>query len=411
MNMKIINKYALLFLALLPLLESCKKEPDTPPVKKLSDGDIVTIDTLRAWQAQYGSLVFEDSISVFGIVSMDENNGNIYKNIYLQDGDAAINVRLTRSSNLQQGDSVRIALNGAILSEFSGVVQLDNVDTDKNIIVQKSDVALAPLVLTIPEIDLSIHESRLIQLNDVQFKASEFNKTFADVVNQYAQNRYFEDFDGNSLYIRTSGFADFAGDTLPTGSGSMVCIVSEYNGDLQLILRSPEESKLEGPRGPGEFLVKDFNDDDLTSGGWTVQQVIGSHEWEIGTLGSWEDKPYGVISNYDGGNTACESWFVSPSMDLSLSESASLSFDNAYNYSGDPLKILVSTDYPGTGNPNDYSWTELSATWSSGDFEFVNSGLIDLSAYLSNNVHIAFKYVGTDSSGRTWEIDNIIING
>ncbi|WP_070136777.1 DUF5689 domain-containing protein [Crocinitomix algicola] len=409
--MKIINKYALLFLALLPLLESCKKEPDTPPVKKLSDGDIVTIDTLRAWQAQYGSLVFEDSISVFGIVSMDENNGNIYKNIYLQDGDAAINVRLTRSSNLQQGDSVRIALNGAILSEFSGVVQLDNVDTDKNIIVQKSDVALAPLVLTIPEIDLSIHESRLIQLNDVQFKASEFNKTFADVVNQYAQNRYFEDFDGNSLYIRTSGFADFAGDTLPTGSGSMVCIVSEYNGDLQLILRSPEESKLEGPRGPGEFLVKDFNDDDLTSGGWTVQQVIGSHEWEIGTLGSWEDKPYGVISNYDGGNTACESWFVSPSMDLSLSESASLSFDNAYNYSGDPLKILVSTDYPGTGNPNDYSWTELSATWSSGDFEFVNSGLIDLSAYLSNNVHIAFKYVGTDSSGRTWEIDNIIING
>lgn len=409
--MKIINKYALLFLALLPLLESCKKEPDTPPVKKLSDGDIVTIDTLRAWQAQYGSLVFEDSISVFGIVSMDENNGNIYKNIYLQDGDAAINVRLTRSSNLQQGDSVRIALNGAILSEFSGVVQLDNVDTDKNIVVQKSDVALAPLVLTIPEIDLSIHESRLIQLNDVQFKASEFNKTFADVVNQYAQNRYFEDFDGNSLYIRTSGFADFAGDTLPTGSGSMVCIVSEYNGDLQLILRSPEESKLEGPRGPGEFLVKDFNDDDLTSGGWTVQQVIGSHEWEIGTLGSWEDKPYGVISNYDGGNTACESWFVSPSMDLSLSESASLSFDNAYNYSGDPLKILVSTDYPGTGNPNDYSWTELSATWSSGDFEFVNSGLIDLSAYLSNNVHIAFKYVGTDSSGRTWEIDNIIING
>lgn len=399
-----------LFIFTLLAAGSCKKEPDTPPINVLKDGDIVTIDSLRTWQAAQGTIQFTDSISVFGIVSMDESNGNIYKNIYLQDENAAINVRFTSASNLIQGDSVRISLFGAILSEYNGVVQLDGVDNQKSVVVQKHGIDLAPIKLTIPEIDLEQHESKLILLEHVQFKNSELNKTYADAVNQASQNRYFEDFDGNTLYIRSSGFADFAADSLPKGSGSMICIVSEYNGELQLILRSPEESKLEGPRGPGEFLVKNFDDDDITSGGWSIAQVIGEHSWEIGTLGSWADKPYGVISNYDDGNSACESWFISPALDFSASAAASLSFDNAYNYSGAPLELLISTDYSGTGDPNAATWEALPATWSSGDFDFVNSGIIDLSEFLTNNVHIAFKYTGTDGDGSTWEIDNITIN-
>ena len=98
-------------------------------------------------------------------------------------------------------------------------------------------------------------------------------------------------------------------------------------------------------------------------------------------------------------------------MNFSSSSSANLSFDNACNYGGDILKVLISTDYTGTGDPNAATWTELSATWSTGTFDFVNSGIIDLNAYLAANVHLAFKYTGSDASGRTWEIDNIIING
>ena len=161
----------------------------------------------------------------------------------------------------------------------------------------------------------------------------------------------------------------------------------------------------------GVFLCKGFHDD-ITSGGWTVQDVIGIHSWETGSAGGWDDVHYGVISNYDGGNTACESWLISPSLDLSETTDPTLNFDNAYNFSGAPLDLLVSVDYPGTGNPNDYTWTSLtlSAIWSGGSFDFVNSGDIDLSAFdTAINVHIAFKYTGTDDSGRTWLIDNIII--
>lgn len=410
--MKNIVKYLAFGGLVLGLSTACKKEPDQPPVNQLSDNSVITIDSLRKWQESVGGpILIEDTLSVFGIVGMDETSGNIYKNIYLQGDSAAVNVRFTSSTDLVQGDSIRISLQGITLSEYSGVIQLDGVDEETNVVVQAANKDITPLVLTIPEIDLSIHESKLIKLENVQFKTSELNNTYADAVNQSSENRTFEDFDGNELYIRTSGFADFAGDSLPKGSGSMVCIVSEYNGELQLILRSAEEAQMDNPRGPGEILVKDFGDDDITSDGWSIQQVTGTHTWETGSLGGWEDAPYAVISNYDGGNTACESWLISPSIDLSTSTAANLSFDNAYNYTGDALEVLISSDYPGTGNPNDYTWFALTANWSTGGWEFVNSGNIDLGTYLVPNVHIAFKYTGSDSDGSTWEIDNIIING
>lgn len=406
-----LNKY-LIALSVLMLIASCKKEPDSPPVGQLLENSILTIDSLRDWQTSVnGTILIQDSLSVFGIVSMDEQNGNIYKNIYLQDDSAAINVRFTSATDLVQGDYIRISLIGATLSSYNGVIQLDGVESDTKVVIQSKKTSPTPLELTISEIDLSKHESKLIKLTNVQFKGTELLNTYADEINQTSENRLLEDFDGNTIPVRTSGFANFAGDSLPKGSGSIVCIVSEFNGSLQLILRSPEEALMNNVRGPGELLVKDFDDDDVFSGGWLIQQVVGLDTWEIGTAGGWPDKPYAVISNFDGSNNACESWLISPSINLTTSSAASLSFDNAYKYSGAPLKVMVSADYSGAGNPNLSTWAELTAIWSPGDFDFVNSGLIDLAAFLGSNIRVAFKYVGTDSDGRTWEIDNIKING
>jgi hypothetical protein len=165
-----LNKY-LLALSVLTLMASCKKEPDSPPVAQLSENSIVTIDSLRDWQtAVNGAILIQDSLSVFGIVSMDEQNGNIYKNIYLQDDSAAINVRFTNATDLVQGDYIRISLIGTTLSSYNGVIQLDGVDPDTKVVIQSKKTSPTPLELTISEIDLSKHESKLIKLNNVQFK-------------------------------------------------------------------------------------------------------------------------------------------------------------------------------------------------------------------------------------------------
>ena len=408
-------KKLIFILASIAVITACKKDPVHPPLNVLDPADIVTVDSLRKLQESVSpnSIQITDSLSVFATVTMDEAAGNIYKNLYIQDDTVGINVRLTASSDLKVGDSIRIALYGAVLSEYNGVIQLDNIDPDNAIVKQASDRDVQPQVMSITEISVA-DEAKLIQLNNVQFTASELGKTYADALNQSSENRILEDCNGNNIIVRTSGFADFAGETIADGNGSMTFIVNRFGDELQLLIRDPNEIELNNQRCAGQILLKDFDDDDVTSGGWTTVQVSGpSVVWETSTLGG-AATPYGVISNWNGSsNDACENWLISPSLNLASSSSPNLQFNNAYNYGGPALELLVSTDYSGSGDPNIATWTDLSAqvTWSSGGFAWVNSGSVDLSGFLSAAVYIAFKYTGSNSDGSTWELDDIIING
>ncbi|MBK9192956.1 MAG: hypothetical protein IPM77_16465 [Crocinitomicaceae bacterium] len=55
-----------------------------------------------------------------------------------------------------------------------------------------------------------------------------------------------------------------------------MCIVNQFNGELQLIVRSFNEVQMTGTRCPGQLVLKDFDDNSITSGGWIVQQVTGA---------------------------------------------------------------------------------------------------------------------------------------
>ncbi|MBK9192958.1 MAG: hypothetical protein IPM77_16475 [Crocinitomicaceae bacterium] len=74
----------------------------------MNASQIITIDSLRNWETTSGPLSITEDLSVYGIVTMDETSGNIYKQLYVQDHTAGINVRLTASADFQAGDSVRI---------------------------------------------------------------------------------------------------------------------------------------------------------------------------------------------------------------------------------------------------------------------------------------------------------------
>ena len=143
--------------------------------------------------------------------------------------------------------------------------------------------------------------------------------------------------------------------------------------------------------------------------------MLGSFaNWETSSAGG-APNPYCVISNYDfdaGSNIATENWLISPSFDLTGAFAPTLSFDNAENYGGPALEVMISTDYV-SGDPYSGTWTDISsfANWSPGGFTFVNSGDINISPYVGTNVHVAFKYTGSSSDGSTWELDNIIIKG
>ncbi|MBK8498839.1 MAG: choice-of-anchor J domain-containing protein [Flavobacteriales bacterium] len=361
---------------------------------------------------------FTQAKSVYAVVTADENDGNFYKNISVQDHTGGITLRLLNSGGLYMGDSIRIYLPGTKLSEYAGMMQIDSVDVDNNVIKQATLVHVEPLVRTIAQLTpaaLDTIQSMLIQLNDVEFTVADATgSTWADAANQDYGEHLLEDCSlSGTVMVRTSGYSNYAAQPLPTGKGSIQCIAGRYvsgpSTTIQLSNRSMATVNMNGPRCPGQelpFFFKNFEDQSISSGGWTQQNVSGNVPWYADVYQSYH---FGRITNFIGGsNQACETWYISPSIDLSSTTNPQLSFRTACNYAGAELQVLVSTDYV-SGLPSTATWTPLSATMSSGTWTWTLSGNIDLTSYISTNTHFAYKYTGTSSDGKNYELDDIRI--
>lgn len=401
-----------LFTTLLSLgliVSSCKRDYDEPPIKEIPEGAAITIADLQARHANNNgnAIKFSGDTTLFAVVTMDESTGNLYKNVYVQDGTGGINVRLVSTGGLYEGDSIRINLNGVILDDFDGVLQLDSVDVDENIVKQATNVHVAPQVVTIPQVSTSLVNT-LVKIENVEFEYTEWGNTYADAANLQSENRILVDCNGNQLIVRTSGYANFADDLLPTGNGSIVGVVGKFGSDMQLYVRRPSEVTLTDPTcQPTYYGVGSFEGASVTTGGWKIFTDNASFNWSTSSQGGAPDgSNYAVASGFNGSNNNTTQWLVSPSMDLSASTTPILNFMNACNYSGPVLEIFVSTNWDGSSDPNtNGTWTPLTATLSTGSWAWVSSGDIDLSAYKQSNVYIGFKYSSTTSGGRTWELD------
>ena len=409
------------------LLLGCKKEYDAPPVRQLQPGEILTLSDLRAMFTG-NPIAFDSSYSVYGVVTADERNGNLYRNVFLQDGETAINVRLQTPGGLYQGDSIRIDLAGTVLSSYSEMLQLDSVSVDNNIIKQATNVNVAPVTVTIADINPSL-QARLIRLENVQFVPGDTSKTWADAPNQASRNLYLQDCDGNTVLVRTSGFADFAGEKVPAGNGSFVAIVGQFNDDMQLYVRSMEEVDFTGARcdlnqGGGELCAaseavsEDFaavtNNADLNFECWHNVAEVGSRKWRwrIFEDENVEDR-YVQVNAYQSSDAENVSWLISPPVafypNLSLSFSTACAF---YTHNSPGLRVYVSADYNGS-NLSSATWIQVSAPiQNQGNYEWLNSGNVPLAGYFpqgfTGNIVVAFRYRGNSTNGETttYTLDN-----
>jgi len=412
-RMKIPVLYILLFGL---ILVACKREYDSPPLNEIPENGVISIQQLRSMAIPHK---FVGDSSIYGIVTMDEQTGNIYKNVYVQDtSGAGMNLRLLSSGGVIQGDSVRVSLIGTILTQFDGMLQLDSVDVDKNVVTQSAGHHVEPMLVSISDINSGI-QAQLVRLEGVEFSGMDVGGTWADGDNQASLNRTLINCTGDEVIVRTSGYANFANDVIPSNNGTLIGIVGQYNSDMQLYIRTPAEAQMNDPRCTASYLLyKDFDDGSTTSGGWgsfwTGTNTSGTNwgEWEIfgGNVASASNFEIASFTNY-----ACESWLVSPAINLSGTTAPYLTFDNVTRYSGQGLELYVSTDYDGSSDPaTQGTWTNITSAvpnWDvdSGDWTFVPSGTVDLSSYVSGSTFIAFKYVGSNVDGATWEIDNIIV--
>lgn len=144
--------------------------------------------------------------------------------------------------------------------------------------------------------------------------------------------------------------------------------------------------------------------------GWTNVNTLGSRKW-IGK--TFNDNIFAEFSSFY--STAAtlndEAWLITSKIDFTKTEKEALNFELQSRFSnGAELRVLVSTDFDGTvAGISTATWTEITFTRPTADNAFVNSGIIDLSTYESDNVYVAFKYIGSKPGNKTttFQLDKI----
>jgi hypothetical protein len=235
-------------------------------LKSLYSGDLLQLTSTSLYQ--------RDSILIEGIVVSDDKAGNFYKTIVVQDATGGIEVKLDKTTlynDYPRGSRVVVYCNKLYLGEYGGLPQLGSIYTENgitqlgslegDIIISrhvfrkgKTPVTVTPLVLTSLGLTPS-NFSKLVSFEDVQFQTlnlpgSNVRLTYADPIGLNSiSHRLMSCSDTyTTLVVRSSGFARFAKDTIPSMNGTITGVLSYYNGTYQLTIRDLNDVVLTNPR-------------------------------------------------------------------------------------------------------------------------------------------------------------------
>lgn len=151
------------------------------------------------------------------------------------------------------------------------------------------------------------------------------------------------------------------------------------------------------------------------SQGFSTYSVTGPQVWTCTKFG----RTYTVdpstdsaieMNGFSGSSQLNEDWLISPKFDLTGTNIPLLDFYSKSRFEGNSLSLRVSTNYSGTGDPNAATWTTIT-----GEFPAPNSDAwklsdsLNLSAFKTSSVYIAWVYTSTTSAASRWTLDDITV--
>ncbi|MEJ7820701.1 MAG: Ig-like domain-containing protein [Chitinophagaceae bacterium] len=152
--------------------------------------------------------------------------------------------------------------------------------------------------------------------------------------------------------------------------------------------------------------------------GFSQYSVLGDQKWGCTTFGRDPSNmplgsaPNGVqINGFLVTNIPNEDWLITPSFNLTGTAFPLLSFWSRTAFNGAPLQLKISPNYPGTGDPRNFTWTDLNGRFPNQTSDvWTLSNNINLSAFKQASVFIAFVYTSTIDDGARWTLDDIRID-
>jgi hypothetical protein len=438
----------------------------TTPVLIAKNKDVATV-----WAAApvtpLGVLYTADDI-VEGYVISSEEGGNFYKNMYIQPLDGSkgfnlsINVGDLYNNKFEPGRKVYLKLKGLGYTNppgFSRGLVFGDVPTDiyavdrlsenkyKQHLFSSCDIISEDAIvknISLAQALSDTYLNNLVEISGVQFKTF-CNTTYA--TQGFDTSLQVSDGVGAAtIAVRTSKYANFAGDFVPSGNGKLRGVLTKYGTGIgastyQIILRTQRDVKFTNPRvlpvappsPPAKIgasastfnatLNENFTSYTAPTNDATIPKYINQADvnikfWDIKTFNNnkyLQTQAFGVTG-------PVKNYFVVP---VNFTTANGLSFKTLDGYNnGVPLKVYYSTNYvPGT-KMNTATLVDITSNFVLADgrlsspstsnsyaVNFTPSGLFSFPDTLTGNGYIIFEYdSGECNTTTTYQIDDIIIN-
>ncbi|MFZ4402356.1 MAG: DUF5689 domain-containing protein [Bacteroidales bacterium] len=260
-----INRFLIFLIVVVAIVAtSCKKEEIDPPhfvmpTYTLSAGDtLLTIAQLKAMHP--ATVDTKDSIKsnyfIKGIITGNDESGNIYKTLYIQDATGGIILSLDAKdmfNKFKVGQEIYVKCKNLVYGiPYGGGIQLGAIYNGAPGRLAEAEIAKhlfkngwsgstpEPKIIT-GAADLTFDKAfMLVRMDSVTF--AEAGQTYYTASSDIggATNRTITLKDGTTVIVRTSSFATFKDVLMPTGKGSIIAVLGYYNG-FQLLLRNTND--------------------------------------------------------------------------------------------------------------------------------------------------------------------------
>lgn len=142
---------------------------------------------------------------------------------------------------------------------------------------------------------------------------------------------------------------------------------------------------------------------------WTNYSRFSNKNWTwTNTNGAegtdWKMEIYGYLAD-----ASSDDWLISPALNLSAVTEPAIRYWTYRVESGNDIQVLISTNYPGSGDPlaAGISWNTLTLN-RPGSQNLWTATTNDLSAYVgADSVRIAFYYTGKRTRAARWSVDQV----
>ena len=278
-------KYIVIALACVCLSGCMADDYDAPQLNQSPYGNNELTETkvlsIAQLKEQYQGVIaasgleeITEDIQIKGWVTGNDVEGNIYNQFALQDETGAIIISVAQGAlygYLPVGQEVLISLKGLKIGGYGNQGQIGGVYTNKKtgqlqvgrlnryvwerhykLIGSVQLGKIEPTIFDVSKISdgqyMAEHCGKLMTLKNVRLKEANGKAVFAPndgsaTLIANAVNRTLAGISSKKMVIRTSTYADFANQPMPTGSVDITGIFTRFRNTWQILLRSADDIK------------------------------------------------------------------------------------------------------------------------------------------------------------------------